>query len=83
MRTKIRDAEQTRSKFDYKRKAAVLGPTACAWAAKLARRNCCPVDADKMKAQGNEVKPQQVTKPDNDFQVKGEPLCVCVSLSSG
>ena len=74
LRIKIRDAEQMRANLDYKRKAAVLGPTACVWAAKLAQRNCCPVDAAETKAQGNGVEPQQVTKPDEDFQVKGEPL---------
>jgi hypothetical protein len=71
---KIRGAEQTRASLDYKRKAAVLGPTACVWAAKLAQRNCCPVDAAKTKAQGNRVEPQRVTTLDDDFQVKGEPL---------
>ncbi len=74
LRTKIRKAEQTGAKLDYKRKAAVLGPTACIWVAKLAQRNCCPVNAAEMKAQDNEVAPQQVTEPDNDFQVKEEPL---------
>ena len=63
-----------RAYLDYKGKAAVLGPTACMWAAKLSQRNRCPVDAYKMKAQGNGVEPQQVTKPEDDIQVKGKPL---------
>ena len=62
------------AKLDYKCKAAVLGPTACVWAAKLTKGNHCPVDAAETKAQGNGVEPQRVTKPDNDFQVKGETL---------
>ena len=74
LRIKIRDAGRMRANLDYKRKAAVLGPAACVWAAKLAQRNCFPVDAAKTKAQGNRVEPQQVTKPDDDFQVKGKPL---------
>jgi hypothetical protein len=60
-----------RANLDYKRKTAVVGPIACVWAAKLAQRNRCPVDAAEMKAQGNGVEPQRVTKPDDDFQVKG------------
>ncbi len=44
------------------------------WAAKLAQRNRCPVDAVETKAQGNGVEPQRVTKLDDDFQVKGEPF---------
>ena len=71
LRTKIRDAERMHANLDYKRNAAVLGPTVCVWAAKLAQWNCCPVDATKTKAQGNGVEPQRVTKPDDDFQVKG------------
>ena len=55
---KIKDAEQMQANLDYKRKAAVLGPTACVWAAKLAQRNRCPVDAAETKAQGNGVEPQ-------------------------
>ena len=44
------------------------------WAAKLSQRNC-PVDAAEMKAhQGKGVEPQRVNIPDEDFQVKGEPL---------
>ena len=38
------------------------------------QRNRCLVDAAETKAQGNGVDPHRVTKPDNDFQVKGEPL---------
>ena len=74
LRMKIKDAEQMQANLDYKRKAAVLGPTACVWAAKLAQPNHCPVNAAETKSQGNGVEPQRVTKPDNDFQVKGEPL---------
>ncbi len=74
LRKKIRDAERTRTKLEYKCKVAVLGPTACVWAAKLSQRNHCPVDAAEMKAQGKGVEPQRVTITDDDFQVKGEPL---------
>ena len=53
----------------------MLGPTACMWAEKLSQRNRCPVDAAEMKAhQGKGVEPQRVNIPDEDFQVKGEPL---------
>jgi hypothetical protein len=75
LRKKSRDAETTRTKLELKHKAAVLGPTTCMWAAKLSQRNRCPVDAAKMKAhQGKGVEPQRVNIPDEDFQVKGEPV---------
>ena len=61
--------------LEVQRKAAVLGPTACVWAAKLSQRNRCPVDAAEMKAhQGKRVEPQKVNIPDEDFQIIGEPL---------
>ena len=49
-----------KTKLELQRKAAVLGPTACMWAAKLShQRNRCPVDAAEMKAhQGEGVEPQ-------------------------
>ena len=51
-----------------KRKAAVLGPTACMWAAKLFQRNHCPVDAAEMKAhQGKGVEPQRVNIKGNHY----------------
>ena len=45
------------------------------WAAKLSRRNRCPVDAAEIQAyQGKGVEPQNVNIPDEDFQIVGEPL---------
>ncbi len=58
LRKNIRDAETTKTKLELQRKAAVLGPTACMWAAKLSQQNRCPVDAAEMKShQGNGVEP--------------------------
>ena len=66
---------KTTTNLEVQRKAAVLGPTACVWAAKLSQRNRCPVDAAEMKAhQGKRVEPQKVNIPDEDFQIVGEPL---------
>jgi hypothetical protein len=61
-------------KREYKCKAEVLGPHACAWAAKLNRRNCCPVDAAETMAQGKGAEPKRVTIRDKQFRVTGEPL---------
>jgi hypothetical protein len=69
---KIRCEEQV--KREYKCKAGVLGPLACAWATKLDRRNCCPVDAAETMAQGKGVELKRVTIPDKQFRVMGEPL---------
>ncbi len=53
--------EATKTNSDLKRKAEVLGPSACMWAAKLSQRNRCPVDAAEMKAhQGKGAEPKQV-----------------------
>ncbi len=74
LRKKRRDT-QTNTNLGVPRKAAVLGPTACMWAAKLSRRNRCPVDAAEMQAyQGKGAEPQNVNIPDEDFQIVGEPL---------
>ena len=72
---KNRRDTQTNTNLGVHRKAAVLGPTACMWAAKLSRRNRCPVDAAEIQAyQGKGVEPQNVNIPDEDFQIVGEPL---------
>ena len=70
----MRDTK-TNTNSEVQRKAAVLGPTTCMWAAKLSQWNRCPVDVVEMKAhQGKEVEPQKVNIPDEDFQIVGEPL---------
>ena len=70
----MRDMKTT-TNLEVQWKAAVLGPTACVWAAKLSQKNRCPVDAAEMKAhQGKRVEPQKVNIPDEDFQIVGEPL---------
>jgi hypothetical protein len=70
----MRDTK-TNTNLELQGKAAVLGPTACMWAAKLSQRNRCPVDAAEMKAhQGKGAEPPQVNIPDDDFQIIGEPL---------
>jgi hypothetical protein len=75
VRRNSRDAEPTKTKRDLKRKAAVIGPTTCMWAAKLSQRNQCPVGTAEMKVQqGKGVEPQRVSTPGADFQVIGEPL---------
>ena len=74
LKKNIRDTK-TNTNLELQRKAAVLGPTACMWAAKLSQRNRCPVDAAEMKAhQGKGAEPPQVNIPDDDFQIIGEPL---------
>jgi hypothetical protein len=78
-RDKLRDKLQKnimceeQVKREYKHKAEVLGPLACAWAAKLDRKNCCPVNAVETMAQGKGVEPKQAT-PDKQFRLTGEPL---------
>ncbi len=84
LRKNIRDEETTKTKLETQRKAAVLGPPACMWAAKLSQQNHCPVDAAEMKAHhGSGVEPQRVTTPVDDFQVIGEPLYGGKGKSSG
>jgi hypothetical protein len=79
-RDKLRDKLQKKNmceeqvKREYKHMAEVLGPLACAWAAKLDRWNRCPVDAAETMAQGKGVEPKQATIPDKQFRVTGEPL---------
>jgi len=67
--------EATKPNSDLKRKAEVLGPSACMWAAKLSQRNCCPVNAAQMKAhQGKGAEPKRVDVSNEEFQISGELL---------
>ena len=67
--------EATKTNSDLKRKAEVLGPSACMWAAKLSQRNRCPVDAAEMKAhQGKGAEPKRVNVSNEEFQISGELL---------
>ncbi len=72
LQKKIMREEQV--KRDYRRKAEVLGLLACAWAAKIDRRNRCPVDVAEMMAQGKGVEPQRAMIPDKQFRLTGELL---------
>ncbi len=58
----------------YNNKAEVLGQLMCTWAAKMDKKNWCPVDAAEMMAQGKGAKPQQATIPVKQFKLRGEPL---------
>jgi hypothetical protein len=72
LQKKIMCEEQV--KREYKCKAEVLVPLTFAWAAKIDRRNHCPVDAVEMMAQGKGVEPKRAKVPDKQFRLTGEPL---------
>jgi hypothetical protein len=61
-------------KKEFKQKAEVLEPLACAWAAKIEQRNCCPVNGVETMAQGKGVEPPRATILDKQFKLTGEPL---------
>jgi len=76
--------EATKTNSDLKRKAEVLGPSACMWAAKLSQRNWCLVDAAEMKAhQGKGAEPKQVDVSNEEFRISGDLLSGGQGKSSG
>ncbi len=61
-------------KNKYKRKSEVVGPSACAWAAKMDKWQKCLVDEAEAKEKGKGDEPPQNTVDDKQFILTGEPL---------
>ncbi len=60
-------------KNEYKQKSEVVGPSACAWAAKMDKRQKCLVDKAEAKEKGKGDEPPQNTVDDKQFILTGEP----------
>jgi hypothetical protein len=61
------------NKNEYKQKSEVVGPSACAWAAKMDKRQKCLVDEAEAKEKGKGDELPQNTVDDKQFILTGEP----------
>jgi hypothetical protein len=71
---KIVCEQQEYIKNEYKHKSEVVGPRACAWAAKIDKRQTCSIYALEAKEKGRGVKPPRIMVDDKQFILTGEPL---------